>query len=358
MTLWALALAFSVLSTSIVAARQSSPQTMLLVRPKGQDAFCDRVRAELDALGWLVVEATDEGSRDAEMEALATRLHAVAVIRVSEDGRHVELWVRPPNGVPFRETVVVAGSLGAEEAALHTVEGLRARFVKLGVATTRGSEGVAVEPSSSSPAQEAPSSSEEPSTAPEKKRAAAVAKARSEEPLDAEPVVWASAGPAVSGSPGGFGFNPHALMGIRLSPSERWRAGGLALLPVSSRTIEAAEGRSTALWGLVGADAQYSLTRKGALSGFAVGTGLTFVIVHMEGEANPPFEARKDSVVAAAPVLEVAGHYRLSRALRLRADLVTGIAVPRPVVRFAGRTVASWGRPFGILGLALEFGAP
>ena len=40
--------------------------------------------------------------------------------------------------------------------------------------------------------------------------------------------------------------------------------------------------------------------------------------------------------------------------LRLRLGGVVGVLLPRPVIRFAGRKVASWGRPLGMGVLTLE----
>ena len=75
----------------------------------------------------------------------------------------------------------------------------------------------------------------------------------------------------------------------------------------------------------------------------------------MEGDALPPFQSRSDTVVAAAGYARIDVGLRLTSSVALQAGFVAAATIPRVVVAFAGREVASWGRPVavGFVGLQL-----
>ena len=54
----------------------------------------------------------------------------------------------------------------------------------------------------------------------------------------------------------------------------------------------------------------------------------------------------------------MSGHAELWPGVRVRGQLVSGLALPRPTVRFAERTVAWWGRPFVSVELLVHFAIP
>jgi hypothetical protein len=62
-------------------------------------------------------------------------------------------------------------------------------------------------------------------------------------------------------------------------------------------------------------------------------------------------------MVTAGPVLRAGAAIEMTRALRLRAEVLGCLTFPQAVIRFAGREVADWGRPVGLLTLGLEWGA-
>jgi hypothetical protein len=65
----------------------------------------------------------------------------------------------------------------------------------------------------------------------------------------------------------------------------------------------------------------------------------------IDGSAQPPLLARKESTTVALPFLRLSFGRWLASRVGLGASGFAGVAMPRPAIRFDGREVAEWGRP-------------
>jgi hypothetical protein len=77
----------------------------------------------------------------------------------------------------------------------------------------------------------------------------------------------------------------------------------------------------------------------------------------MNGEALAPgYGGQSASIVTVGPLLRVCATLDVTPALRVRTAIGAGVTAPHAVIRFAGREVADWGQPFGLMTLGLELG--
>ena len=86
----------------------------------------------------------------------------------------------------------------------------------------------------------------------------------------------------------------------------------------------------------------------------ALGLGVAAVALHTRGEAVEGFRGTSDLNVVAWPHARLAATLRLSPRLRARAQVLAGIATPRPVLLFADERNAAWVNPLLSGGLGLE----
>ena len=80
------------------------------------------------------------------------------------------------------------------------------------------------------------------------------------------------------------------------------------------------------------------------------------IFMRMKGYADPPYEDNTNLVVTAAVCLKGGLSFAINDTFALRVDMLAGWTMPRPVVRFAGRDVAWWGRPFLGAMIGLDMG--
>jgi len=341
-------------STLPAPAVASEADSIVLVHDAGQELLTLRLRDELHALGWLVVEISEDGERE-PLDALAERVHAFAGVHVDRSGE-LELWVSPVTGPAFREELHV-DTADAEVAALRAVEVLRTRFLELGLTppaetdpraakTAPGSRDASAPPPQSRMPPQPGETTPNPPSGPDVARSSPTPR----------PPLWIGIAPGAAASPGGLGSYPMAALELRILTATRWSFGGRALLPLLGRTVDAPQGSADVRWGLLEARAEYSVVPERSAVDLALMGGLGAVLVQMEGSAQRPYAGRSDAVVALAASAGTALSLPLSRSWALRAELTGGMAMPRPTVRFAGETAASWGRPFGVATLGVEVG--
>ncbi len=84
------------------------------------------------------------------------------------------------------------------------------------------------------------------------------------------------------------------------------------------------------------------------------GLGLAATVLWFAGEAEPPLVATDGSSWVAAPYAVLAAGYRFGRYVGIRAELLGALLRPEPIVRIAGREVASFGQPVVFVSLGLE----
>lgn len=291
-----------------------------------------RLRAELTAAGFELQVAQPPRwppSRD-EIVEIARREGAVAALAVIPRGTEVEIWLvdRVTGKTVVRELVSDRGapSDDADLVAICAVEMLRATLME--IALPHPSRG-----------EIAPSPAVRALVRPDRSRFA---------------VRIASA--VGFGGPGALG--PVEQIGLCLigAVRPRLRLGLDGFIPLIDATVTGPEGRAeVGLW-LLGAFVEGSLTDPSARVDVIVGGGAWFSVLSMTGGAVAPYVARSVQVKTLATHLDLGARARLARRVALVVRLSGAVATPEAAVRFAGRNVASWGRPFALGALLLEVG--
>jgi hypothetical protein len=319
------ALVASLLGTGPVPGGASD--RVAVVGGADDEAIVRQLRAELSALGFEVL--APEAPAEDDDEIWADDLGAVAAIRVVE---HEALEIRIVDrvaGKSVRRRVAIPQPHTEEDArivAMRAIELLRASLR---------------EP------QEVPVASPPPPTpsTPSPTRPAA-------------PRFFIHLAPAVAGSPGGLGPSLHALLGLRWMPHPHLGLAIQALAPTVGTVADGPEGTARIHTALVLVGMHVAFVSPSARWQPDAGVGIGPAFLRMRGSAAPAYGDATDVVTCAAFAarlgLAVAVHPRV----RLRLDGHIGALVPRPLVRFAGRTVADWGRPFGIGVLGVEIVLP
>jgi hypothetical protein len=319
------ALVASLLGTS--PAPGGASDRVAVVGDADDEAIVRQLRAELSALGFEVL--APEAPAEDDDETWADDLGAVAAIRVVEHEALEIHIVDRVAGKSVRHRVAIPQPQTEEDArivAMRAIELLRASLR---------------EP------QEAPVVSPPPPTPPTPSPTRPVA-----------PRFFIHLTPAVAGSPGGLGPSLHALLGLRWMPHRHVGLAIQALAPTVGTVARGPEGTARIHTALVLAGVHVSFVSPSARWQPDAGVGIGPAFVRMRGEAAPAYGDAIDVVMSAAFAarlgLAVAVHPRV----RLRLDGHIGALVPRPLVRFAGRPVADWGRPFGIGAFGVEIVLP
>jgi hypothetical protein len=143
---------------------------------------------------------------------------------------------------------------------------------------------------------------------------------------------------------------------VRYSLPEPLLIEGFALLPTLSTRVSSAQGEADVSIGMLGAAVHLRLTDRSFRT--RLGVGGAALLLHMDGSAVPPYQSRSDSVISGAPFLSFGIARELGSTLSLGAEMLAGVALPRPVIEFAGGAVASWGRPFACAALTLDVSLP
>jgi hypothetical protein len=362
-----------------------------------------RIRAELDANGWRVLEVGPDPELDAvPLTELAARHSATAAIRVQPARAQVELWMARAQGAEAGalETLSVAGPRPNERVlALRVTETLRARWLKLAPApaASASASGLApavAEPTPRKPAQaqpaadpapaaqqdaepDAPAAARDRETSPQRERTQAPktqpdadvdeAEAREAEEEEEEepeqesaaplpplrvPQLWLELAPALALSRGGLGPALDVWASARLQLGGDWSLAALVIVPVWSEPVEEPEGRARVSTLMIGGAADYLVgARPWQLS---AGLGVASLLSLMSGTTELPFEGKDQIVPAVGPLARAALHLDLTAGLRLCARALVGASFPEIRVRFAERDAARWGRPFFVATLGIE----
>jgi hypothetical protein len=308
-----------------------------LVADRADDPITRRLRAELGALGFEVVAGRRE--RDApsraSLESIARSSGAVAAIRVVPSPEGVEVWIadRVTGKTVLRE--VVAGGAGDAEpavVAVRAVELLRASLLEIEAPH--------------------PPRGEEPAGPQVRALVAPAARAAADRVAPAR--LTFGIGPAVTASPGGLGGSTSVLATLRWWPADRIGVGSFVMFPAGTIRVDGPEGEALVSATVIGAGARWALADRSDTWLPELGAGVSIVTTRMDGLGYTPYIGASDRVTVAAPYLDGGLGIALSPGLRLRVEALGGVATPRPVVRFAGREAATWGRPFAVGALCLE----
>lgn len=305
---------------------------VVIVGPSASHPIVTRVRDELTLLGFDVHVEIDLETSD--LASIAQRANARAAARIGAAPPMIDLWVAAgasPDVESLREPA--DGAL----LALRAVELLRAKL--LPVPPIEGSPDASAAPPTARPAASAP---------PIAATAISPAKPRAPRPFNI------SAGPALMLSPGGVPAAVHVRVGAEWDPSPRVGLETMVFVPTAPSTVTAAEGAIDLRVLEFGGGIRGNLLDPGSDLGLALGLGLSAVLLAFEGRALPPWAADSGHRWAASPYGSISATYRFHPRVALRLDLVASLVRPEPVLRIAGRDVASFGQPAVFSSLGVE----
>ena len=305
---------------------------MLVLIDKSKPAFLQRLVAELESLGFdVVVVAPSILPPDrAEIEQLSQREGATVNLVLVEAGGGLEIWIADPSTgrTSFHEVILglYESAEAPETTAIRLVETLRATLIEF--ASPRN-----VAPPL--PARRAPEVTSPPSAA--------------------RPARFSIAG----GGGGAYSVGGIGVMGY-LDLSVRWRIAARfdvsvdgALTPTRAK-LQGPEGQANVGWYLAGVSAGFCASDPTAPIRFRSGAGVWVSWMSLSGQAAAPYVNTRADLVSAIPHVDAALHFSMTANLGLAAGLSMGVSVPEASIRFAGREVATWGRPLWMGGLAIE----
>jgi hypothetical protein len=305
---------------------------MLVLIERSKPPFLPRLLAELGSSGFdvaVVTPSTFPPGRP-EIEQLAQREGATVQLLVVEAGAGLEIWIVDPatGKTVFRE--VILGLYEPREApelvAIRLVETFRATLLDF-----------------ASPHTSAPPL-----------------------PLRPVPPVDSSthAGPsrfaiAVGGggaySAGGIGPTAHLdlALGYRMGRGFSIAVDG-ALTPARTKVRGAPEGEAEIAWYLAGVSFGFSPGDPAAPIRFRSSAGAWIGWMSLTGQPVPPYVNTPAEFVSVIPHLDAGLRLSLTPSVALAPGLSLGVSAPAASIRFAGREVATWGRPLWMGSLAVE----
>lgn len=316
------------------AAHAEGPKVLFVAAEP--TAFGARVRAEIEAMGFEI---------EPETSVIESGTSAIAAARVVErPSRRVELWIVHAVTGRLTPRAIMMPSPDDDEASqtVRASEQLRAFFQPL---RPRAAPVVAP-PAVNVPVVNVPAVNVPAVNVPVVNPPAIAT------PAPASPsrfVVGAElAVPFQAGGPA-----LHLGLQTRWMATEHLGLGGFISLPLVGSTVKAAEGSASLTAPLFGLDvaAVARLTPRFRLSASA---GVALAWVRTSGFAEAPYQGKTTGVVAAVPIVGVGIAPRLTDRTSLTLDGRAGFALSPVDISFAGRSVASWGRPLGMLAIGVS----
>jgi hypothetical protein len=324
---------------------------VVLLGPSERDPTVVRLRRELELLGLEVDFVPDAGAPRRPLADVARERHAPAALAVESSPPAVLLWTEPsraPDAAPGQEMRLDQGAAEPRMLVLRAVELVRERLLPAPPPTDAGPEaarpaGVAEAPAS--PTSSTSAATTGPAVVPPAVATSELARARG-------PSMFA--GPAVLASPGGVAATPHVWLGARWAPLARLDLELLAFLPTTAATVTAPEGSMSLRAGALAAGMAVRLTEPASTLFVTAGAGLGVILTAFEGEARAPWQSASGLRAGMLPYLRAGGGYWLVPWLALRADVMTGFALPQPTLSIAGKRVAVFGEPTAVFAAGLE----
>jgi hypothetical protein len=303
------------------------------------DRFGLRLVAELESLGFraVVLDPSAEPASRASLEASARRAGAIAAIRAVPSERGVEVWIadRVTGKTVLRDLANDRGTPDVEDAlALRVVELLRASLLEIALPV--------------------PSRGEVPAT-PEIVEKMSVSLPKAVE-VAAPPRWRLSLAPGLLLSPGGFGGSASLALGLDWMPSDHVGVFALAAIPLTGAHIARPQGSADLTILLAGGGVRFLPASATSAWIPSIDLGLAAVSLRSAGTANPGFVASSPSAVTAAPFARLGLAFAPLPRLRLRADVLAGLATPGITVQFAQHEIATWGAPLVLSTVGVDFG--
>lgn len=328
---------------------QAADPRVVLSTPEEASSVAVRIAAELRALHFEVVQVeAPEGPPSREpLESAARQNNAVAAVRLVPSGAGVEVWIvdRVTGKTVLREIVSDQARSAAAESdiALRVMELLRASLMELNAPRPPPGE---VEPPP--PVRELVRST--PATMP----------VQAAPPAMPSPVSLSlHAGGGAMAHAGTLAPTGLVSVGLSVRPLPWIGPSALVLIPVTEEVLRGPEGTAKVRMGLIGVGAESVLSPRGSAWSMTVSAGVSLFWMSTTGDSTGRF-LRDTSleVFTAAPYLRAGARFAVVPRLHLRADLLGGVTVQEPVVRFAGREVAAFGAAFVVPSLAVELAWP
>lgn len=323
---------------------------VILVSPGAREPITSRLLDELVSLGITVeVIPGDEG----DLAALARARGASAALRVTPSRDAVDLWIdsgldpADPAGAKLRvEGTEADRSDLAPVLALRAVELLRGRLIKV-----ERAEAPRPAPAPSPTGVPAPDRRPPPPEPPAAHPPLRAAQGRVSLYLLPSVVVHPASGISASGA---------ALGGVRWMITPRIGGDLSALVSVVPAVIEAPGGEARISGAVIGLGAWVALLDSTLPVATGFGAGLAAGFMNYDGEATASNVRGVDGTVPyALPYARWAFEWSALPPLGLRAEILAGIAAPRPVIRLAGREDDGlFGRPLVAFALGLQMSIP
>jgi hypothetical protein len=301
------------------------------------DPFGVHVLAELEALGFHgVILAPDAATASrVSLENAARSAGAIAAIRAVPSERGVEVWIadRVTGKTVLRELASDGRQDRDASLALRVVELLRASLLEITLPKP--------------PPGEVPAP-------PEVRETLALAPAPIAPPP--APTLRFSIAPAALLSPGGVGAGGSLDLGLAWMPSEHVGLSAFAAIPFSDAHVAPPGGSVDLKVVLAGGGVRFLFTTRASRWAPTADVGLMGVSIHSDGATTSGTRARTDAKAAAAPFARLGLAFAVTPNFRVRADALTGVIAQGVSIHFAGTEVATWGRPFFLLGAGADFG--
>ncbi len=286
-----------------------------------------RLAAELALFGYRV-EVAPPATGELALAQLLARTGGAALLAVDQRKQAVEVVIAAPAGAAMQERELLDPRRRPETNAAVLAERFRARLTELGIApgaATALSEPVVIA---------------EPLPAPPPRTVAPAA-----------PRLWLAG--ALGVTQGGLGFNPDAQLELRAFAFPWLSTSAVAKLSLAPQELREPEGETDVRVQAGGLLIDvYPVRGEWTLK---VGVGALLVNAGMVGESGGSWRGEEVSVLVPAGIVDAGGALRLSSRVSLELTGFIGVCAPRIGIKFAGRTVAHYGRPFygGALGLGV-----
>jgi hypothetical protein len=317
---------------ALAAALASAPNAVaapkiLIAGREMDDPVLPRLRAELAALGYEVIEldAQDDALGYAELEETTRSAGAIAAVRLVAVGGRVEVWIvdRVTRKTVLREVVEpeAASSDAAATVAVQAVELLRASLLE--IQAPRPSRGaLAPAPLVKAPVELPSAPLSPPSTRVGGELAAAV--------------LW---------SPGGVGPAIAGMAEVHWMPARYIGVHALFVTSLEPARIDGPEGSAAISVGLAGGGVRLALSPGSTTWEPAFEIGVAGSWLEARGAAADPYVDLSVTAVSFAPYVRGSIGVEMTERLRLKLGVIGAFVSPAPVLRFSGREVARWGRP-------------
>jgi len=320
----------------------SASELRVVVVATGNAELVRQVRAEASELGLQTESVADTPPRSDD-DWLA-RPGAVAVVRlVSVDRVAIHVSATGSRSA-YDTTLERAGSDGAA-FAVRIVELVRGRLVELNLLPSDPERPPALAAASATATAGDRSAGKEAPPPP------SVAAARG-------PMVWVSAGSGGALASGGLGPTLELALGFRVEPSERWWVAPLALFPATENVVSGPEGSAGVLVEAFIVELGYRFWRPSEHWQLEAGPGVGLAVLTFDADAVAPLEGGSETMRTGLFFAHAGLSATIAPWLCLRPSLAAGTSAPRPVARFAGREVGTWGHAFGMATLTADLGWP